>query len=136
MLLYETLACIINEKLFKKSYKNNKLKISDKTWNERFELSFGSYSVSDIQYYFEYIMKKHDTFTDNPPIRIYVNKIKYMITFRIKKGYYLELLTLETIKLLRRTRSKITKDENGENVPCLKITEVVLVHSNVVNRTQ
>ena len=136
MLLYETLACIINEKLFKKSYKNNKLKISDKTWNERFELSFGSYSVSDIQYYFEYIMKKHDTFTDNPPIRIYVNKIKYMITFRIKKGYYLKLLTPETIKLLRSTRSKITKDENGENVPRLKITEVVLVHSNVVNRTQ
>ena len=81
-------------------------------------------------------MKKHDTFTDNPPIRIYVNKIKYMITFRIKKGYYLKLLTPETIKLLRSTRSKITKDENGENVPRLKITEVVLVHSNVVNRTQ
>ena len=81
-------------------------------------------------------MKKHDTFTDNPPIRIYVNKIKYMITFRIKKGYYLELLTPETIKLLRSTRSKITKDENGENVPRLKITEGVLVHSNEVNRTQ
>ena len=80
-------------------------------------------------------MKKHDTFTDNPPIRIYVNKIKYMITFRIKKGYYLELLTPETIKLLRSTRSKITKDENGENVPRLKITEGVLVHSNEVNRT-
>ena len=80
-------------------------------------------------------MKKYDTSTDNPPIRIYVNKIKYMITFRIKKGYYLELLTPETIKLLRSTRSKITKDENGENVPRLKITEGVLVHSNEVNRT-
>ena len=80
-------------------------------------------------------MKKHDTFTDNPPIRIYVNKIKYMITFRIKKGYYLKLLTPETIKLLRSTRSKITKDENGEKVPRLKITEGVLVHSNEVNRT-
>ena len=44
-------------------------------WNEKFELSGGSYSVSDIQDFFEYIMKKHDKSTDNPPIRIYVNEI-------------------------------------------------------------
>ena len=64
---------------------------------------------------------------------IYVNKIENRITFKIKTGYYLELLTPETMKLLGSTKSKITKDENGENVPHLEITEVVLVHCNIVN---
>ena len=52
----------------------------------------------------------------------------------MKTGYYLELLMLETMKLLGSTKSKITKDENGENVPYLEITEVVLVHCNIVNK--
>ena len=120
-------------KNIKKSYKNNKFKISAPTWNEEFELPDGSYSVSDIQDYFKYILKKHETVTDNPSIRIYVNKIENRITFKIKTGYYLELLTPETMKLLGSTKSKITKDENGENVPYLEITEVVLVHCNIVN---
>ena len=71
--------------------------------------------------------------TDNPPIRIYVNKIENRITIKIKTEYYLELLTPETIKLVGSTKSKITKNENGENVPHLEITEVVFVHFNVVN---
>ena len=54
----------------KKSYKNNKFKISALTWNEEFELPDGSYSVPDIQDYFEYTIKKHETFTDNPSIMI------------------------------------------------------------------
>ena len=37
------------------------------------------------------------------------------------------------MKLLRSTKNKITKDKNGENVPHLEITEVVLVHCNIVN---
>ena len=53
--------------------------------------------------------------------------------FKIKTGYYLEILTPETMKLLESTKSKITKDENGENVPCLEINEVVLIHCNVAN---
>ena len=53
--------------------------------------------------------------------------------FKVKTGYYLELLTTETIKLLRSTKSKITKDKNGENVPHLEITEVVLAHCNIVS---
>ena len=57
------------------------------------------------------------------------------ITFKIKTGYYLELLTLETMNLLGSTKSKITKDENGENVPYLEINEVVLIHCNVVNNS-
>ena len=55
------------------------------------------------------------------------------VTFKIKTGYYLELLTSETIKLLGSTISKIAKDKNGENVPQLEITEVVLAHWNIVN---
>ena len=117
----------------KKSYKNNKFKISVPTWNEEFELPDGSYSVSDIQDYFEYILKKQEEKTDNPSIRIYVNKTENRITFRIKIGYYLELLMSELLKLFGSTKSMITKDENGENVAHLEITEVVLVHCNIVN---
>ena len=64
---------------YKKSYKNNEFKISAPTWNEEFELPDGSYSVSDIQGYFEYILKKHETVTDNPSIMIYVNNIENRI---------------------------------------------------------
>ena len=69
----------------KSSYSNNKFKISAPTWREEFELPDGSYSVSDIQDYFEYILKKHSESVDNPSIRIYVNKIENRITFKIKK---------------------------------------------------
>ena len=65
----------------KSSYNNNKFKISAPTWNDKFELPDGSYSVSDIQDYFEYTFKKHGENTDNPSIRIHVNKIENRITF-------------------------------------------------------
>ena len=102
---------------FKKSYENNKSKISAPICKETFELLDGSYSVSDVQDYFECIIKQHQTVTDNPPIRRYVNKLENRITSKIKRGYYLELLTPETMKLLGRTKNKITKDENTEYVP-------------------
>ena len=97
------------------------------------ELPEGSYSISDIQDYFEYILKKHSESVNNPSIRIYVNKIENRITFEIKNGYYLELLTPETMKLLGSTENKTTKDKNGENVPRLEVVELVLVHCNLVN---
>ena len=81
----------------------------------------GSYLISDIQDYFEYILKKHSESVDNPSIKVYINKIENRITFKIKNEYYLELLTSETMKLLGSTESKISKDKNGENVPHLKI---------------
>ena len=115
------------------SYNNNKFKISAPTWSEKFELPGGSYSISDIQDCFEYILKKHSESVDNPSIRIYINRIENRITFKIKNGYYLELLTPETMKLLGSTESKMTKDKNGENVPHLEIVELVLVHCNLVN---
>ena len=118
----------------KKSWKNNKFKISAPTWNEEFELPDGSYSVSDIQENFEYIFKKHGVFTDNPSIMIYVNKIENKITLKIKTGYYLLMpLMSETMTLIGNTKSKITGDENGENAPHLEITEVELIHCNTAN---
>ena len=120
-------------KNMKKSYKNNKFKISALKWNEKFELPDRSYSVSDTQDYFEYILKKHETVTDNPSIKIYVNKIENRITFKIKTRYYFEFLTPETMEVLGSTKSKITKDEKGENVAHLEIIKVVLIHCNIVN---
>ena len=117
----------------KSSYNNNKFKISAPTWCKEFKLPDGSYLVSDIQDYFEYILQKHSESVDNPSIRIYINRIENRITFKIKNGYYLELLIPETMKLLGSTESKITKDKNGENVPHFEVVELVLIHCNLVN---
>ena len=117
----------------KSSYNNNKFNISAPTWNDKFELSDGSYSVSDVQDYLKYILKKHEKNTNKSSVQIYVNKIKNWIPFKIKDWFSLELLTPETIKLHGSTKNKITEDKNGENVSHLEITEVVLVHCNIVN---
>ena len=93
--------------------------------NEQLELPDGLYSPSDIQDCFEYILKKHGEKTVNLSIKIYINNTENRITCKIKTGYYLELLTLETMKLSGSTKTKITKYENSENVPNLEITEVV-----------
>ena len=72
--------------------------MSAPTWSDKFELPDGSYSISDIQDYFEYILKKHNGNADDPSIKIYVNKVENRITFKIKNGYYLEFLISETMK--------------------------------------
>ena len=101
--------------------KNNKFKILASRWNEKSNLPDASYSVSDIHNSFEYITKKHETLTDNPPIRIYVNKVENIITFKIKKG------TISIFLLLKRwnnlTENKITKNVKGNNLSYLEITE-------------
>ena len=94
----------------------SRFKISAPTWNEELELA-----------------EKHETVTGNSSIMIYVNKIKNRITFKIKTGHYLKLLKPETIKLLGSNKSKVTKDKNGENVPNLEITEILLSRCNFVN---
>ena len=81
------------------------------------ELSGKPYYVSDIQDYFECILKKHETNANNPSIKIYVNKLEKRITIKLKREYYPDLLTPETMKLLRSTKSKITKDKNNEILP-------------------
>ena len=119
-------------KNIKSEYNNNKFKISAPTWNNIFVLPYGSYSVVDIQDYFEFIIKKHKTLTENPPVQIYSNKIKNRIVFKIKTGYKLELLTLETMKLLGSAKKDVDKDKDGENVPKLESVGVVLVHCNLI----
>ena len=116
----------------KSIYKNNKFKISAPTWNETFDLPDGSYNISEIQDYTEYIIKKHETIGENAPILIYANTINNRIVFKIKSIYKLELLSKETIKLLGSTSSIIDADKNCENVPRLENVEVVLVHCNLV----
>ena len=86
----------------KSEYNNNKFKVFAPTWNDEFNLPNGSYSVFDIQDYFEYIIRKHETIADNSPVQIYVHKIKDRIVFKIKPGYKLELLTKETMQFLRK----------------------------------
>ena len=116
----------------KSIYKNNKFKISARTWNETFDLPDGSYNVSTIQNYFEYIIKKHETIADTAPILIYANNVINKIVFKIKFGYKLELLSKETMKLLGSTKDTIDSDKNIENVPKLENVELVLVHCNLV----
>ena len=111
---------------------NNKFKTSAPKWNDTFDSSDGSYSIFDIQDYFEFIIKKHETLTENPTVQIYVNKIKNRTVFKIKTGYELELSTLETMKVIGSTKKDVDSDKNIENVPKLESFEVVLVHCNLV----
>ena len=123
----------VTRRNLKNSYNDNKFKISAPTLDDKFELPNGSYSVSDIQDYFEYNLEKHGEDIDEASVQILVNKIENKITFKVKKGYSLELLTPETMKLLESTKNKIIKDKNGENVPHLEITDVLLIHCDIVN---
>ena len=120
-------------KNIKSSYNNSNFKISAPSSNDNFELPDGSYSVSDIQDYFEYILKNYGEDIDKPSAQIYVNKAESRISFKIKKGYSLEILTSETMKLLWSTENKITREKNSENVLHLETTEIVLVHCDIVN---
>ena len=89
--------------------------------------------MSDFQANFEYNIKNHKTVTKISLIRNYVTKIENRITSKIKTGYYHERLTPETMNLPESNKSNITKNENGENVPHLWITKVVLISCNNVN---
>ena len=92
-----------------------------------------SYSVSDIQDYTEYIIKKHEALPTNPLIYIYIDRINNKLVFKIKAEYKLELQTHETIKLFGDTKILIGKTMNGENVFSLEAVEVVLVQCNLAD---
>ena len=98
-------------KSIKSSYNNNEFKIFAPTWNDEFESPDGSYSVSGIQDYFEYILESHGENTGEPSVQKYVNKMGNRITFKIKKRYSLEFLTPEIMKLLGSTENKTTKEK-------------------------
>ena len=88
-----------------------KFKTSALSWNDEFDLPDGSYSISYIQDYFMYIIKKHETITDNPSVQIYTNKIKSRIFLKVKTGYKLKLSSHETIKLSGSTKKMLIKME-------------------------
>ena len=122
------LSNLLNPVVFEAKKSRRRTNNRNRTWNNKFQLPDGLYSVSDIQDYFEYNFKKHGANINNPLVKIYANKIKNGVTFKIKTRYSVELLTPETMKLLGSTKNKITKEKNGEIVPHLEITEKVLVH--------
>ena len=97
------------------------------------ELPVGSYSVSDIQDYIEYIIRKHETSTTIPPIYVYINKINNRLVFKTEDGYKLELQTPEIMKLFGSTKKLIDKTKNGEKARSLKVVEVVLVQCDLVD---
>ena len=115
----------------KKEYKNGKFKITAPTWNEEFELPDGSYTVADINDYFQFIIKKHTNEEDG--LKVYINKIQNRITFKLKTGWSLTLMTQQTQTLMGSKEKTINSSKNGELVPEMEITEVVLVHCNLVN---
>ena len=123
------LSIYYTSKNIQSEYNNSKFKISAPTWNDTFDLPDGSYSISDIQDYFEFIIKNHETLTENIPIQIYPNKIKNRIIFKVKAGYKLELLCPETMKLLGSTKKDVDKGKNVEEVTKLESVEVVLVQT-------
>ena len=79
-------------KIIKSEYSNNKFKISASTQNDTFDLPDGSYSIAYVQDYFEFIIKKHETLTENPPVQIYPNKIKNRIVFKIKNRLQIRIV--------------------------------------------
>ena len=81
----------------------------------------GSYSISDIQDYFDFFVRKHGTLTENPTVEIYMN----IIVFKIKTSYKLELLSPETMKLLGSAKKDVDQSKVGEDVPKLESVEVV-----------
>ena len=81
------------------------------TCNETFDLPDGSYNISEIQDYIEYIIKKHEAIGETAPILIYANTIKNRIVFKIKSRYKLELSSIETMKLLGGTKDTIDADK-------------------------
>ena len=103
----------------KSEYNNNKFKISAPNWNDTFYLPDGSYSIDDIQDYFEFIIKKHENLAENLTIEIYPNKTKNIIFFKIKTSYKSELLTPQTMRLLGSTKKVVDEDTNGEIIPMM-----------------
>ena len=100
-------------KNIKSAYNNNKFKIFATTQNDTFDLPDGSWSIKDIQGYFEFIIEKYQTLTENLPVEIYPNKIKNRIVFKIKTGNKLELLSPETMKLFGSTKKDVDQDKTG-----------------------
>ena len=122
MLLYHIFIYHILKNI-RKSYKINKFEISAPTWNDKFELLDELYSVYDIQDYFQYVTREQEIVINNPSIRVFLSiKLRTKLYLNFKQGVILNFLSLEIMEL-----PGSTKDENGENVSHLEITEVVKI---------
>ena len=116
----------------KSTCNNNKFKISAPTWNDKFNLPDGSYSIAEIQDYFEYVIKKHETIAHNHPVQIYVYKIKN----KRKTGYKTRIIIFSNNEAIRKYKKKyVDKKKDGEDVQKLEFVEVVLLHCNLVNNS-
>ena len=113
-------------KNIKSAYSNNKLKFSAPTWNDSFDLPDGSYSIADMQDYFEFIIKKHETYSENPPVQIHPNKIK-------ENRIQIRISISGNDEIIREHKKDVEHDKDGEDVSKLESVEVVLVHCNLVN---
>ena len=125
-------------KNIKSEYNNNKFKISAPTWNDTFDLPNGSFYIADIQDYFEFIIRKQKTLTENAPVQIYPNKIKNRIVFKMKTEYKLELLTPETMKMLGSTNKDIDKikmEKLYQNQNLLKFFQCIVIQLKIITST-
>ena len=121
MLIYQIAACNIPGKILKSQAKTINLKY------------LGQLGLKNLKHLMDGLIKNREAFTDNPPIRTYVNKIENRIIFRTNTGYYLKHVTSKTMKLIESSKSKKLRDENDETVPHLEATGVVLVNCNIDN---
>ena len=90
----------------KSAYNNNQFKISAPSWNDTFDLPDSFYSIEDIQDYFEFTVKKHETLTENPPIEIYPNKIKNRIVFKTKNRVQISIIISRNNETIRKHRKR------------------------------
>ena len=114
-------------------YNNNKFKISAPTWNDTFDLPDGSYSIADIQVYFEFIIKKHETLTENSPVQIYPKKSKTEL-FLKHNGIQSWIVNSWNNEIIKKHKKVVGKDKGAENVPNFDPVEVVLVYCNLVEK--
>ena len=120
----------------RKQYKNNKLKIIALTWNDGFEWPDDSYSMSDIQDYIEFIIKKRKALRTIPHTHVSINEINNRLVFKLNDGYKLESKTPETMKLFDSTKKLIDKIKNAEKLPNPEAVGVVLVQCNLVDNSR
>ena len=114
----QNLSIYQTRKKIRKQYKNNKLNSSK--WNDEFQLPDSSYSVSDVQDYIEYIIKKHEALTTNRPLHVSINRVNDRLVFKIKDRCKLELQTPETMKLSDDTQTKQKTKKNYQVLKQLK----------------
>ena len=126
LVAFQNLSVYYTCKNIRKHYNNIKFKVIAPTWNDEFDLPYGSYGLSDVQHHIEFIIKKHETLTKIHPIYVDINRINNRLVFEIKDGYKLELQTREIMKLFGSTKKLTDKTKSGEKVLSLEVVQAVI----------